>query len=334
MKKLLLILIILVSMTAPSFCADVPHYAHGPGNWSDTGVNSIWYTATAGGGSQIDPPDSDDTTYLNADSHDVVVTGTAVCGVLNCTGYTGILSGTAPLTITGAFTAVAGMTQNYTGDLSVGGSLTGAGKTYGNVTITNTSTITGTNSMGAFVINASGKTVTLNAVQTCTSFNLMGTTTIGGTSGVTCSGNFTLGASSTIGVNDIIFTLTGNGILTTNNVPLSCNVTINAPGSVVTMGSNFNMQYGTLLLTAGTLHGGNGSYNIYANVININGTSVRTFDMGNAIWMPYGNYFIATDQTNLTFNVGTGILWLPAPWDSMPNFQGGGLHFGTVKIGY
>jgi hypothetical protein len=66
-----------------------------------------------------------------------IATGNTGAKSINCTGFTGTLSGTATITVAGGITLVAGMTFSYTGVMtfSATGTITSAGKTFSEITL-------------------------------------------------------------------------------------------------------------------------------------------------------------------------------------------------------
>lgn len=114
------------------------------GNWDGT-AGTKWASTLGGGGGASVPTSADDVFFTNA-TNCVISAGNTGAKSITCTGYTGTLSGTSAITVSGSVTLVAGMGYTYTGTLTINATstLTSAGKTFGSITI-----------------SASGRTVTL-----------------------------------------------------------------------------------------------------------------------------------------------------------------------------
>ena len=114
------------------------------GNW-DNAAGTKWASTLGGGGGASVPTSADDVFFTNA-TNCVISAGNTGAKSITCTGYTGTLSGTSAITVSGSVTLVAGMGYTYTGTLTINATstLTSAGKTFGSITI-----------------SASGSTVTL-----------------------------------------------------------------------------------------------------------------------------------------------------------------------------
>lgn len=156
-------------------------YWVGTGNWDAT--NTANWSASSGGAGGASVPTSADAVFFDAGSAGGTCTITAVvpCAGLDCTGFTGTLTGSSQVNVYGNFTLVPGMTYTRTGVTSFGGSgnrtITSAGFTIGSNVITTASGVvtvadnlicTGTFTQGA-------GTVTLNGNLTCTTLTLSGT---------------------------------------------------------------------------------------------------------------------------------------------------------------
>lgn len=137
----------------------------GGGNWT----GSTWNTASNQATSNTTAPTTSDVAILDAYSGNVVVDATTcVCSSLNCTGYTGTLSGSSPnqLWSYGSWTLSSGMTLSgdwifKCGNSSTTGTWTPASQTFPGDFIAN-----GT---GAKTMSGSGFTVTglMTWLQTC-----------------------------------------------------------------------------------------------------------------------------------------------------------------------
>ena len=156
-------------------------YWIGTGNW-DTTNTANWSTASGGsGGASV--PTSADAVFFDAGSAGGACTITAVvsCASLDCTNFTGTLTGASQVNCSGSFTLVSGMTYTRTGVTSFGGSanrtITCAGFTIGsNVNITTSAIVTfADNLICTGSVSQTAGTVTLNGNLTCTTVTLSGT---------------------------------------------------------------------------------------------------------------------------------------------------------------
>jgi hypothetical protein len=103
---------------------------------------STTYSLTTGGPADGANPTATDNVFLDANSGQLTVNASFTCANFNCTGYTGTLSGSSSMVITGAtFKLVAGMTYSHTGGITFTGANAGgpvsmdfAGKTMNSVT--------------------------------------------------------------------------------------------------------------------------------------------------------------------------------------------------------
>ena len=122
------------------------YYFHNQGgNWTDT---TKWAASDASALLNINDgatPTASDDVFLTANSGQCTISAVSVGKSLTCTGYTGTLTQSSTLTISGSVTLVAGMTFTYTtGTLSINatGTLTTGGLLLGNVSTAGTGTLT------------------------------------------------------------------------------------------------------------------------------------------------------------------------------------------------
>lgn len=107
----------------------------GTANWDGT-AGTKWATTSGGTGGAAIPTAGDDV-FLDGNSGAVTVTisaGNTGCKSLVCTGFTGTLTGSTAITVSGGLTVDSGMTYSYTGAMtfdstSTGWVITSAGKT-------------------------------------------------------------------------------------------------------------------------------------------------------------------------------------------------------------
>jgi hypothetical protein len=119
----------------------------GSGLWNGTDTNN--WSATSGGPSGASVPTTADDVFFNGSSGAGAVTisdGNKGAKSINCTGFTGNLTGSSSISVAGSVTLSAGMTFDYSGT----------------ITITSTGTIISAGkSITALAVNAPGSTVTL-----------------------------------------------------------------------------------------------------------------------------------------------------------------------------
>jgi hypothetical protein len=134
------------------------YWVGGNAAWDGT-VGTKWATTSGGSGGASVPTSTDDV-FFDAASGAItctISTGNTGAKSITCTGFTGDLTGTASLSVSGGITLVAGMTYSYTGALSLigTGTVTSAGKTLGNTTVNGagiTVTLGGNTTLGATLI--------------------------------------------------------------------------------------------------------------------------------------------------------------------------------------
>lgn len=208
------------------------HWVGGTANWDGT-AGLKWALTAGGAGGQAVPTAADDV-FLDAASGAVVVTISAagrLCKNLDCTGFTGTLTGSQTLTASGSVTMDAGMGLTWTGTLTLNGSagpflITSNGKVFQNGTITvaasgnykladafqmNAATANLTVSAAGAVLDVNGKDVT---------FGGTGTTTITGPGITGAFGNFSRTGGAALA-----------GTLALTNQDLTVNGTFSATGS-------------------------------------------------------------------------------------------------------
>ena len=196
------------------------YWVGGTASWDGT-AGTKWALTSGGAGGQAVPTSADDV-FFDANSTGVVTIATGNTGAksITCTGFTGTLTGTANITVSGSVTLVSGMTMSYTGGMTIAGTgtITSAGKTFGSV-----------------IVNASGITVTLGDAFTSSS-------TLTLTYGTLNANNFNVTASTftssnsnlrtlTMGSGTWTMTSTGGGTLWSTST--GTNLTLNANTSTI-----------------------------------------------------------------------------------------------------
>lgn len=220
------------------------YWVGGTASWDGT-AGTKWALTSGGAGGQAVPTTADDVFFSSASTGTVTVT-TGSAKSINCTGFTGTITGIGSITVAGSVTLVAGMTYTHTGTVSITGTgtLTTAGKTFGTLSVggtvtlgdaLNTSTRNVTITLGTFntnnfnvsclrfnstnsnvrAINLGSSTLTVETLDFTTSTNL---TFNAGTSQISASTNFRGGSQTFYNVTvspatvSITTSLTGNNI--------------------------------------------------------------------------------------------------------------------------
>ena len=127
------------------------YWVGGTAAWDGT-AGTKWALTSGGAGGQAVPTSADDVFFSSLSTGTCTIsTGNTGAKSINCTGFTGTLTGTAAITVSGSITLVAGMTYSYTGTMTINATstLTSGGKTHGSITF-----------------NASGATLTLGSACT------------------------------------------------------------------------------------------------------------------------------------------------------------------------
>lgn len=210
------------------------YWVGGTANWDGT-AGTKW-SATSGGAGGATVPTSADDVFFNAASgaSTVTVAATANARSINCTGFTGTITGSSGINVSGSITLVPAMTWSHSGTVTIigTGTLTTAGKVFSITTI-----------------NGAGITVTLGDPLDVTGRNLtvsQGTFTTNGhniiassfISQTTSVRTINLGASTLTLSNGILFTIPDN--LTFNAGTSQINITSLAATTLEGGGRTFN----------------------------------------------------------------------------------------------
>jgi hypothetical protein len=209
------------------------YWVGGTASWDGT-AGTKW-SATSGGAGGASVPTTADDVFFDASSTGTVTIASGNTGAksINCTGFTGTLTGTADLTVAGSITLVAGMTYTHTGK----------------VTITGTSTLTtaGKN-FSELVVNSSGITLTLADALNCQ------TRSITITQGTFTTSNYNVTCSTLLGTGTSLktFNLGSSTVTLSNTSPLNLsgsNLTFNAGTSQINLSSTANITFNGSSLT-------------------------------------------------------------------------------------
>lgn len=265
------------------------YWVGGSANW-DNIAGTKWAATSNGLGGASVPTTADDVFFDSFSTGTCTITSTNTgAKSIDCTGFTGTLTGTtgAPITIAGSLTLVSGMTYSYQGAITftAGGTINTAGKNMGGLTLnapgatlTQSSAVAITTGSGIYTLIA-GSWDTGNYNLSCTTMTLTGTSTrtfLAGSSTITVGSNFSAastGMTFTAGTSLILMTggspsFTGGGLtyyninfnstsktsITLNDLNTFNDLTIGARSStgVYTFRiSNNNTINGTLAIGAG-----------------------------------------------------------------------------------
>jgi hypothetical protein len=196
------------------------YWVGGTASWDGT-AGTKWAAVSGGAGGESVPTNIDDVFFDAASVGTVTIaTGNTGAKSINCTDFTGTLTGSASISVAGSITLVAGMTFTYTGAVTITntGTIICAGKSFGN----------------ALTINAPGQTVTLGDALSYGAFSALNVS-----SGTFTTANYTvtggsLQSTSTTNVRAINLgssTLNLTGVSTLNFA--ATNLTFNAGTSQI-----------------------------------------------------------------------------------------------------
>lgn len=229
------------------------YWVGGTASWDGT-AGTKWAATSNGPGGETVPTTADDV-FFDASSTGTVTIASGNTGAksINCTGFTGTITGTAGITVAGSITLVAGQTYTHTGTVTITGTgtLTTAGKSF-----------------SALTVNGSGITLTLGDALN------IGTQTLTVTQGTLATANYnvTAGALSSSNSNTRTITL-GSSTVTLSNFSAvdfstATNLAFNANTSTITCttynltfnggGQTFyNVTIGNTLNNTHLIHGAN-----------------------------------------------------------------------------
>lgn len=219
------------------------YWVGGTATWDAT-AGTKWATTSGGAGGASVPTTADDVFFTNLSTGTCTIATGRTAKSLNCTGFTGTITGTGAITVGGSVTLVAGMTFTHTGTMTFTGTgtLTTAGKTFSGITLNGvgiTLTLGDALNIATRILNVTQGTFnTANYSVTCGNIisNNSNTRTI------------TFG-SSTIAVRAITFTTSTN--LTFNANTSQINITA-SNGGIAGGGQTFYNVTFLAVLNAGT----------------------------------------------------------------------------------
>lgn len=109
----------------------------GTANWDGT-AGTKWATSSGGPGGASVPTSADDVYFTSQSTGTCTISaGNTGAKSITCTGFTGTLTGTSAITVSGSVTLGAGMTYSHTGEVTFNGTgtLTTAGKVFTSVRV-------------------------------------------------------------------------------------------------------------------------------------------------------------------------------------------------------
>lgn len=192
------------------------YWVGGTASWDAT-AGTKWATTSGGAGGASVPTTADDVFFdANSSGTCTIAAGNTGAKSINCTGFTGTITGSANITVAGSITLAAGQTYTHTGTVTITGTgtLTTAGKTFSAVTV-----------------NGSGITVTLgDALNTSTRNLTVARGTLDTANFNVTTGSFTASGSMT----RVINLGSSNVVLQTTVASFSgTNITVNAGTSTI-----------------------------------------------------------------------------------------------------
>lgn len=202
------------------------YWRGGTASWDGT-AGSKW-AATPSGPTGAAVPTTADDVYFDSTSTGTctIATGNAGAKSINCTGFTGTITGTGSITVSGSITLVSGMTYTHTGTVTIigTGTLTTAGKSFSQLRV-----------------DGSGITVTLGDDLNCGSRTI----TINRGTFTTSASNYSITAASlsSSGSNSRAINLNGSVVnlstsTTALNFATSTNLTFTAGTSQINLTTN------------------------------------------------------------------------------------------------
>ena len=245
------------------------YWVGGTASWDGT-AGTKWALTSGGAGGEAVPTTADDVFFSVLSTGTCTIsTGNTGAKSINCTGFTGTLTGSAAITVAGSITLVAGQTYTHTGG----------------VTITGTGTlITAGKNFSGVIINGSGITVTLGDAL------ITGGRTVTVTQGTFDTAGYNVTASTISSSNSNVRTINLNASTVTVSssaaivFPNSTNLTFNAGTSQINVsnaaptfegGSQtfYNVSFTNVSIGSRTLTGANTFNNLTLNASANNGLS-------------------------------------------------------------
>lgn len=281
------------------------YWVGGTASWDGT-AGTKWALTSNGPGGQAIPTSADDVFFDSASGAAVVTIASGNTGAksINCATFTGTLTGTAAITVSGSMTLVAGMTYSHTGTVTFNGTatLTTAGKTFSGITV-----------------NGSGITVTLGDALN------IGGRTVTVTSGTFSTANFNVTAANISSSNSNARTITlGSSTVTLSSntstaldFTTSTNLTFNADTSQITFtGANsglvggigvtfYNVSFTSTSVGVRTIAGAN-TFNNLTLTASAGGLSQLTFSANQTISGTFTCAGASVSQRGFVYSTAVG----------------------------
>ena len=266
----------------------IKYAINGGGNWS----GATWATASNQAVSDTTKPVVGDTATIDAYSGNVTVDAASACTILNCTGYTGILTLGANLTVSGSITLVSGMTftpSTYTVTVNAASTITSGGKKFYDFTITYQTTS---------IALADDFYVTGTLIQPANVHFYAS-----GAGNINLEGNFVQGAGGYTfqhtGSGKLIFNGTGTqswtGASTSSTALTDCSIEINKSGGTLTL-----LQFIDIKASAArTFTHTNGTVDAGTSTLTISASNNWTFDVDN---IDFYDVIVKQGTTNVTLS--------------------------------
>jgi hypothetical protein len=204
------------------------YWVGGTANWDGT-AGTKWATTSGGAGGASVPTTADDVFFTSSSTGSCnIATGNTGAKSINCTGFTGTLTGSSDITVAGGITLVTGMTYSYTGitTFTGTGTLISAGK-----------------SLRTIIVSGAGITLTLGDALSCNgNFTVSEGNFNTANYSFTCAGSLLSGTSNlrSISLGSSTVTLTSGGI----DFSPSTNLTFNAGTSQINLSSSVTISSG------------------------------------------------------------------------------------------
>lgn len=265
------------------------YWVGGSASWDGT-AGTKWSATNGGAGGASVPTSADDVffTSLSGAGTVTIAAGNTGAKSINCTGFTGTLTGTAGITVSGSFTLSAGMTFTYSGTLTLAqpGTLTSAGKTFSGILFIQTTqassaislgdAFTSTNRIEFGLGTFNSANFNISATQLLIN-NSNGKTINLGSSTVTLSGTAPISFSI---ISNLTFNAGSSSIICTNS---SASITSGTAESTGITYNNVSFT-NTTVSSSFSINGRNTFNNIsVAGPTSAAGTSTLTFDSSQTI---------------------------------------------------
>lgn len=204
------------------------YWVGGTANWDGT-AGTKWATTSGGAGGASVPTTADDVFFSALSTGTcTIAAGNTGAKSINCTGFTGTLTGTSDITVAGGITLVTGMTYSYTGI----------------ITFTGTGTlISASKSLASIIVSGAGITLTLGDALSCNgNFTVSEGNFNTANYSFTCAGSINSDTANlrSISLGSSTVTLTSGGI----DFSPSTNLTFNAGTSQINLSSLASISSG------------------------------------------------------------------------------------------